>query len=255
MKRIVIVGASSGIGRFAARALAARGWLVGAASRDAAALEDLRSEFPGNILRESVDITSPSAPEALSRLVARLGGMDVYFHVAGIGYDNASFRPGPDLATVETNVAGFTRMMDAAWRYFADGGPRPGQIAAITSVAGTRGIGTLASYSASKAYQSHYLQAMRQRAAALRLPLTITDIRPGWVLTPLLPGAPSDYPLAMNPDRAGRLIVRALLSRRPVATVDWRWRLLCSLWRLLPEPLWRRLPLPAFPLGNPGPRG
>ncbi len=253
MKRIVIVGASSGIGLYAARALASGGWLVGAAARKTSSLEPLRAEFPDNILCEPLDITSPDAPEALSRLVSRLGGMDVYFHVAGIGYDNASFLPAPDLATAETNVAGFTRMMDAAWRYFADG-PRPGQIAAISSVAGTKGIGTLASYSASKAYQQHYLQAMRQRAASLRLPLTVTDIRPGWVLTPLLPGAPSDYPLAMTPDRAGSLIVKALLSRRPVATVDWRWRLLCALWRLLPEPLWRRLPLPPFPLGNPSSR-
>lgn len=249
MKRFIIVGASSGIGAYCARSLAEAGYRVGAAARDAAKLEALRREFPEMIVTESIDITSPDAPEALNRLIAKLGGMDVYFHVAGIGYDNDSFAEVPDLRTVDTNVAGFTRMADAAWRYFAERGGE-GQIAAITSVAGTRGIGTLASYSASKAYQQHYLEAMRQRARALNYPLTITDIRPGWVLTPLLPGKPSDYPLAMTAERAGRLIVKALLSRRAVATVDWRWRALCALWRHLPRFVWTRLPLPHFPLGG-----
>lgn len=251
MKRIVIVGASSGIGLYAARALAAKGWLVGAAARKAEALDALRAEFPENIVSEVIDVTSEEAPVALERLISRLGGMDVYFNVAGIGYDNDDFRPDPDLSTAETNVVGFTRMMDAAWGYFARE-KRPGQIAAISSVAGTKGIGTLASYSASKAYQQHFLQAMRQRARTIGLPLTVTDIRPGWVLTPLLPGQPKDYPLAMTADRAGRLIVKALLSGKAIATVDWRWRLLCYFWRLIPDWLWRRFPLPRFPLGNKG---
>ncbi|MCM1070596.1 MAG: SDR family NAD(P)-dependent oxidoreductase [[Clostridium] fimetarium] len=248
MRRFIIVGASSGIGAYCARSLAEAGYPVGAAARDTAKLEALRREFPQMVVTESIDITSPDAPEALNRLIAKLGGMDVYFHVAGIGYDNDAFAEEPDLRTAATNVGGFTRMVDAAWRYFAERGGE-GQIAAITSVAGTRGIGTLASYSASKAYQQHYLEAMRQRAHALNYPLTITDIRPGWVLTPLLPGKPSDYPLAMTMERAGRLIVKALLSRRTVVTVDWRWRTLCALWRHLPRFIWTRLPLPHFPLG------
>ncbi len=249
MKRIVIVGASSGIGLYAARAFASMGWRVGAAARDLASLEKLRLEFPENILCERLDITSSEAPAALGRLAERLGGMDVYFHVAGIGFDNPGFLPDSDLRTAATNVDGFTRMMDAAWAYFASSGRR-GQIAAVTSVAGTMGIGTLASYSASKAYQQHYLQAMRQRAHTLGLQLRVTDIRPGWVLTPLLPGAHSSYPLAMAPDRASRLIVEAVLKGRPVATVDWRWRVVRALWHLLPGPVWTRLRLPDWKLGN-----
>ncbi len=251
MKRVIIVGASSGIGRYCARALAAAGYRVGAAARDAVKLEALRREFPDSVSTATVDITATDAPAELNRLIDRLGGMDVYFHIAGIGYDNDSFAEEPDLRVAATNVAGFTRMVSAAWRYFATRGGE-GQIAAITSVAGTRGIGSLAAYSASKAYQQRYLEAMRQRARALRVPLKITDIRPGWVLTPLLPGKPSDYPLAMSPERAGRLIVKALLSRRAVVTVDWRWRVLCALWSRLPSSLWLRLPLPRFPLGNKG---
>lgn len=249
MERIVIIGASSGIGRYAARELARRGWLVGAAARDERALSELRSEFPSNIATARVDINDPDAPRALNALIEKIGGMDRYFHVAGVGYDNPGFDPEPDARTVATNVAGFTRMLDAAWSYFASTGRR-GQIAAISSVAGTKGIGSLGSYSASKAYQQHYLEAMRQQGRRQRMPLTVTDIRPGWVLTPLLPGTPADYPLAMTEERAGKLIVKALLSRRAVATVDWRWRAVCFFWRLLPQWVWTRLPLPAFPLGH-----
>ncbi|MDE7142244.1 MAG: SDR family NAD(P)-dependent oxidoreductase, partial [Muribaculaceae bacterium] len=211
--------------------------------------EPLEREFPGRVGAWPLDVTSDDAPAALEALAGRLGGMDAYFHIAGIGYDNAGYAPGPDLLTAATNVAGFTRMMDAAWVYFARTG-RPGRIAAVTSVAGTRGIGTLASYSASKAYQQHYLQAMRQRARTSRLPLTVTDIRPGWVLTPLLPGSPGDYPLAMTGERAGELVTRGFLSGRAVVTVDWRWRALCALWRLVPDFVWSRMRLPDFPLGH-----
>lgn len=249
MKRIVIIGASSGIGRYAARELASRGWLVGAAARDVRALEALHAEFPQNIATERVDINDGEAPGALNRLIEKIGGMDCYFHVAGVGYDNPLYDPEPDLRTVATNIAGFTRMIDAAWGYFS-ASKRPGQIAAISSVAGTKGIGSLGSYSASKAYQQHYLEAMRQEAHRQRLPLTVTDIRPGWVLTPLLPGTPADYPLAMTEERAGKLIINALLSGRQTVTVDWRWSVLCFFWRLIPAWLWKRVPLPPFPLGH-----
>lgn len=77
MKRIVIVGATSGIGLEVARLCIRAGWRVGAAGRRKEALEALRSEAPGQVETETIDITRDDAPERLARLVERLGGMEI----------------------------------------------------------------------------------------------------------------------------------------------------------------------------------
>ena len=150
--------------------------------------------------------------------------MDVYFHVAGVGYANPEFEAAPDAATVEVNVAGFTRMIDAAFRYFTGAGG--GHIAA------------------SKSYQRIYLEAVAQLAHARSLKITFSDIRPGWVSTPLV-GEGAPHPMMMPVDYAARRIVSAM-GRPGAHVVDWRWRCLVGLWRLVPRWLWVRMNPAAF---------
>ena len=235
----VVMGASSGLGAAVARLLAARGWRVGIAARRAEALERIRAEFAtGQIEAEVIDVNSTDAPLRLNELIDRLGGIDLYFHSSGVGRHNQQLDAAVELATVETNVTGFTRMVTAAFNRMASGG-RPGHIAVISSVAGTKGLGVAPSYSASKAFDSCYIQALEQLARMRRLPISFTDVRPGFVATPLLNGAP--YPMLMDCGHAARCIVRAVLARRHVAVVDWRWRVLVAVWRRVPRWLWRRI--------------
>lgn len=226
------MGASSGLGAELARLYRAAGCETGCAAR--------RTDLIGPCtVSAAIDVNDPAAPARLDELIDRLGGMDLYIHVAGIGYDNPALDPAREAAIAETDCVGFARMVSAAFGWFARSGRR-GQIAAITSVAGTKGIGGMEAYSASKRFDGIYLQGLRQRAVSGRLPIAITDIRPGWTRTPLLrPGV--RYPLLMAPDRVARLIVRAIGRRRKVAVIDWRWGALCALWRLVPDCLWRRL--------------
>ena len=88
MKRIVIVGATSGIGLEVAKLCIQAGWQIGAAGRREEALEKLRTQAPDLIVTESLDITRDDAPEHLSRLIDKLGGMDIYLHCSGIGKRN-----------------------------------------------------------------------------------------------------------------------------------------------------------------------
>ena len=118
MKRIVIVGATSGIGLEVARLCIRAGWRVGAAGRHKEALEALRSEAPGQVETETIDITRDDAPERLARLVERLGGMEIYFHASGIGSRNTALRPDIELNTLRTNGEGFVRMVTAAFGHF-----------------------------------------------------------------------------------------------------------------------------------------
>lgn len=232
MQKIIIMGASSGLGAELARLFQAAGHRVGCAARSVEKIGPCQA-------KAAIDITRADAPQKLLALIEELGGMDVYVHVSGIGYDNPELALNRELDIIETNATGFARMTLTAFNYFAEQG-RQGHIAAVTSVAGTKGIGSMEAYSATKRFGSTYLQALRQRAVTRGLKIDLTDIRPGWTRTPLLkPG--ERYPMLMNPQAVCRKIFRAIVRRKKVAIVDWRWAALVSLWRLLPDAIWRHI--------------
>lgn len=238
MKKAVVVGASSGIGREVARLLLRQGWMVGLAARREAPLQVLADGYPGQACVQMLDVTHDDAPQALMRLVGKMRGMDLYFHAAGVGWQNPTLEASKELATLVTNGDGFARMVGEAYRYFARQGG--GHIAVISSIAGTKGLGAAPAYSATKAFQNVYVQALEQQAHMRRLPIRFTDIRPGFVRTDLL-GDGASYPMLMNPQRVASAIVRAVSSERHVCVIDWRYRLLTFFWRLLPAAFWRRM--------------
>lgn len=239
-KRAVIVGASSGIGREVVRLLLADGWDVGIAARRVECLQELKEQAPEQIVMQAIDVTLPDADKQLLTLIERLGGMDLYFHASGIGKQNPTLEPDIELHTMETNAVGFTRLVGAAYRFFAEQGA--GHIAAITSIAGTKGLGPAPAYSATKALQATYLQALEQQAHKRNLSIHFTDIRPGFVDTALLTGD-FHYPMMMRPDAVARDIVRSVQRHRHVRIIDARYRILVFFWRLIPRWLWRRMRL------------
>lgn len=241
MNSIVIIGASSGIGRRIAEIYIGRGLRVGVAARRVGPLEELKALAPDRVATARIDVTAPDCGERLLDLIGQTGGADTVFCVAGVGFENPDLEPERNSRIVATNCDGFTRIVDAAFRYFASVG-RKGQIAAITSVAGTKGLGLAAAYSASKRYQSTYLAALGQLARIRRIPVAITDIRPGFVDTDLLDSSKS-HPMMMNVGKTAEKIVRAVDRRRRVAVIDWRWNIVVGLWRLIPAWLWRLLPV------------
>jgi len=131
-------------------------------------------------------------------------------------------------------------MIGEAYRYFAQQGG--GHIAAITSIAGTKGLGPAPSYSATKAMQNVYLQALEQQAHARGLQIRFTDIRPGFVATALL-NDDFPYPMLMRPEKVAKEIVWAIHHHRHIRVIDWRYRVLTAVWRRIPRWLWRKLKL------------
>lgn len=239
-KKAVIVGASSCIGREVAQLLIADGWQLGIAARREEPLMELKAMAPERVEVATIDVTKSDANEQLLSLVERLGGMNLYFHASGIGKQNRDLNTDIELRTMETNAIGFTRMIDTAYRYFAAQGK--GHIAAITSIAGTKGLGPAPAYSATKALQSTYLQALEQQAHQRGLNIHITDIRPGFVDTALL----SDdfkYPMLMRPENVAQDIVRSINRKRHIRVIDRRYRILTFFWKLLPNWIWRRMKL------------
>ena len=233
MKKVIIVGASSGIGQQVARLLKADGWTVGVAARRVDLLTDY--EYAAQI-----DVNDKEAGQQLLALIDRVGGMDLYFHASGIGKQNRELHEDIELRTVETNGLGFTRMVGTAFRYMAEHGG--GHIAVISSIAGTKGLGPAPSYSATKALQNTYIEALEQLANARRLNIRFTDIRPGFVDTDLLKGD-DKYPMLLDKEKVARDIVGSIQKKRHVRVIDWRWRMLTAMWRHVPRIIWRHLKL------------
>jgi short-subunit dehydrogenase len=183
---VVITGAAQGIGRGVALALSQRGCAV---VTDGARLS-----------------------QAISEIESQVGPTGVLVACAGIG----GLTQVPDLdvaglrAMLEVNVVGVARAIDAVLPgMIARGG---GHIVGVSSVAGFRGMPWMASYSASKAALSAYLEALRP--ALKRRGITITTACPGFVRTALTRDTPFRHPVSMlEPEAAGRYIARAALRR------------------------------------------
>jgi len=227
------VGASSGIGREVALLLRRQGWTVGVAARRVESLTDFDTAA-------QIDVNDAAAGTQLLALIERVGGMDLYFHASGIGHQNRELREDIELQTIETNGLGFVRMVGTAFRYLADHGG--GHIAVISSIAGTMGLGPAPAYSATKAMQNTYIQALEQLANTRKLNIRFTDLRPGFVATDLINDG-QRYPLVLDKASVARDMVSAVDRRRHVRVIDVRWRLITWFWRRLPRWLWRRLRL------------
>lgn len=251
------MGATSGIGQEVARLLAANGYEVGIAGRRKERLVQMAQATPGIVTHRQIDVTKEDAPTELQKLIEELGGMDLYFHSSGIGWENVALDADKELKTVETNGVGFVRMVSAAYNWFAEqradeakqraegdeqragDKERKARIACITSIARTRGLGAAPAYSATKRMQAHYLECLSQQARMRHLNIGITDIRPGFVATDLIAG--SHFPLQLKAEDVARTIVRAIERGSEVVTIDWRYRLLVAAWQLIPRWLWVRL--------------
>ena len=239
-KKVIIIGATSGLGREVALIYIAQGWKVGVAGRREAELEALRAAYPEQVSAQALDVTQEDAPEKLHALIEQVGGMDVFLLSSGIGKQNYTLETGLELATAATNVEGFIRMTNAAYHYFEKQGH--GHLAVISSIAGTRGLGAAAAYSATKGFQHIYMDALDQLARMQKLNIRFTDIRPGFVATPLLTSS-KKYPMLMDAPIVALDIVSAIEKKKRVAIIDWKFRLLVGFWRLIPKWIWLRLPI------------
>ena len=238
MKKAIIIGASSGLGKEVAKLMLADGWRLGIAARRIERLEEIKTQSPGNVETQALDVTSDDAQQQLYALIEKVGGMDLLFYASGVGNQNMELTPDIELHTVATNGMGFTRMIGAAYRYMAEHGG--GHIAAISSIAGTEGLGAAPAYSATKAFQNTYIQSLEQQARMRGLNIMFTDLRPGFVATALLGDNPK-YPMLLQPEKVAKEMIRAIYRRKHVWVIDWRWRIVTAMWRRIPRCLWRNL--------------
>lgn len=239
MKRIIIVGATSGIGKEVAMIYLKTDYRIGIAGRRTDALKELQAIAPDKIEIQPIDVTQEDAADNLLKLIEKTGGMDLFLLSSGIGNQNIELKPDIEIRTAQTNVVGFTRMVDTAFNYFKQHGG--GHLSVISSIAGTKGLGSAPAYSATKRFQNTYIDALAQLSHMEKLNIRFTDIRPGFVSTDLLKDG--NYPLLMKADKVAKHIVHALNREKRVAVIDYRYSILVFFWRMIPRWLWEVLPI------------
>lgn len=237
MKKAIIIGATSGIGRALALELARAGYNVGITGRRRELLGEIAAEVPGSFVPSAFDAAAKDAPEKLSSLVSEMGGIDLFVFSSGTGDFNPDLDPEIEERTNRLNVDAFTRLCGEAFILMQAAGG--GHIAAITSIMGLRGSGAAPSYAASKAYQINYLEGLRQLSVKNGGRIAVTDIRPGSVATDMMKGEGHFW--ISSPERAAQVIMRAIRRRKAVQYVTPRWAFVAWLLKRLPRGIYYKI--------------
>jgi short-subunit dehydrogenase len=238
MKKAIIVGATSGIGRSLAKLMVENDYLVGITGRRTQLLEELKAEKPESYQSKTFDITLTTTIEKqLEELTLELGGLDILILSSGTGDLNEKLEFETEKRTIDTNVIGFTAVADWAFNYFSI--QRHGQLVAISSIAGLLGNSKAPAYSASKAYQINYLEGLQMKAVKSSIPVFITDIRPGFVNTDMAKGQKLFW--MVSAEKAAVRIFNAIRKKRRTAYITKRWVLIALLFKYLPTRIFEKL--------------
>lgn len=236
-KKIIIIGASSGIGKALALLYLQAGCQAGISGRRAALLNEIKSSFPAQTETAVFDVMGSDNIFHLQKMIEILGGVDLFVYNAGYGDISDDLNWEIDKTTVLTNVNGFTEMINYMYNYFEKQGY--GQIAATSSIASLGGNHLAPAYSASKAFMSNYMEGLFMKAKKAKLSIAITDIQPGFVKTPMAKGAGRFW--EASPEKAALQIYRAIEKRKFRVYITRRWWLVAQLMKVLPGWLYRKI--------------
>lgn len=260
MKRILIIGATSAIAIACARLWAARGAALFLVGRDATRLEtvgaDLRVRGAASVASFGLDANDLGGHGAMFDAAwAAMGGVDLALIAHGTLPDQAACERDPRLALTEfaTNATSVIALLTGlAERLVSrapgspDGAEAPrsagrASIGVITSVAGDRGRPSNYVYGSAKAAVSAFCEGLRARLFAHGV--TLTDIRPGFVATPMTEGLPLPGPLVARPEAIAPRIVAAVEAGRDVVYVPAFWRWIMLVVRNIPRAVFKRIRL------------
>ena len=235
---IIIIGATSGIGKALFENYVSEGNCVGIVGRRNHLLEDLRQEHPANTVAVTADITKYDETEsALKTLLSELQDIHLVIVCSGTGDINASLDYAVERPTIDTNVVGWTFVIDSLYHIFEQQGH--GHLVAITSAGGLRGEPMAPAYSATKAYQINYMESLRKKAFKAGGNIIVTDIRPGLVDTAMAKGEGLFW--VMPVEKVARQICTAIHKKKSKVYVTKRWHILAIINKTLPFSLYKRM--------------
>lgn len=236
IKKIIIIGATSGIGKELALLYLKNGHKIAITGRRQNLLDEFQQQFPQQITTACFDVMGNDNIHHLEELIQQLGGMDIFIYNSGYGDISERIDAVIDNTTIKTNVNGFAEMTGWVFNWFCEKGE--GQIAATSSISANRGSSFAPAYAASKAFMSTYMEGLHLKNRRLKKNIAITDIQPGFVRTKMAKG-PQFW--VSSPEKAARQIFSAINRRKKRAYITRRWWLIAFLLRRMPWFIYRNI--------------
>lgn len=238
MRKIIIIGATSGIGKCLAELYAKTDAKIAIVGRREDKLCEIVKMCSDKYISRACDVTDTnSLSNVLDEICQELGGVDLMIISAGTGEINPKLRFDIEEPTLNTNVLGWTCIVDWTMNQFERQGF--GHLVSISSVGGLRGSGLAPAYNATKAFQINYMEGMRQKANKLSKKIFTTDIRPGFVNTAMAKGEGIFWMTSV--EKAGKQIFRAIENKRNIAYVTKRWILIAFILKHIPPCIYSKM--------------
>lgn len=233
---VIIIGASSGLGRKMAEYYAMNGARVGAIARREYLLKDLKSLFPENIFIKCSDIADEKFAADFKDLIHTLNGVTLVI-IASSVIDFPKDKLPDKNETININVEGFHTAVNIAWNYFKETGS--GHIVGVTSIAAARGNKLAPAYHASKSFQSIYLESLRVRSKYEHNNITITELIPGYINTDM--GIGNRLFWVVPVEKAAKQAISAINKKKNRAFITKRWWIIFHIQRVLPSCIYDRI--------------
>ena len=235
---IIVIGATSGIGKALFEKYVKEENRLGIIGRRTQLLDELKHQYPSKTHTATADITKQDEVEqAISSLQKKLGSIDLAIVCSGIGDLNPSLDYNVERPTIDTNVIGWTFVVDMLYNLFEQQGH--GHLVAITSAGGLRGEPMAPAYNATKAYQINYMEALRKKTFKARGKIIVTDVRPGLVDTAMAKGEGLFW--VMPVEKVARQICAAIRLKKSKVNVTKRWHILAVINKNLPFTMYKRM--------------
>lgn len=238
MQKVIVIGATSGIGKGLAEVYITEDCTVGIIGRREDLLKEMYSQNERKFIYEVADITDVATTiDVLNSLYKKLQGLDVLIVTAGTGELNPNLEYHLEEPTIKTNVIGFTNIVD--WGYNIFKKQCKGHIVTISSIGGIRGSGVAPAYNASKSYQMNYIEGLRQKANKQHLPICFTDVRPGFVDTAMAKGEGLFWVMPVN--KAVNQIYKAIKKKRKIVYISKRWKFIALVLKIIPQSIYCKM--------------
>jgi short-subunit dehydrogenase len=259
MRKVIIIGATSGIGWELAKLYIQNGDMVGVTGRRGHLLDNLQQQFPSQVVTECFDVTGQENIKHLESLIRKLEGLDLLIYNSGYGEISETLDWAIDKQTTLINVVGFVEIVNYTFNYFVKMGR--GQIAATSSIASIRENSLAPAYSASKAYLSVYMAGLHLKARKMKkkdhhIEVSISDILPGFVRTRMAKARPDDPRMndSVGPavgrgkgrfweapvEKAARQIFGAIQKKKRRTYITHRWVIIAWMLKWLPYSIFKR---------------